>query len=145
MKEVTIYNDYNSSFSYYQEKIEELILNIFSEKHFKNIKLSVIFTKKEFLSKMKNKYFNVNQYTDVIAFNINDNKDDIDGEIYISIDDVKENAELFSESFNDEFKRVLIHGVLHLIGYEDSSKEEKIIMTNLEDKYLSEYNFKVIE
>ena len=145
MKEVTIYNDYNSSFSYYQEKIEKLILNIFSEKHFKNIKLSVIFTKKEFLSKMKNKYFNVDQYTDVIAFNINDNKDDIEGEIYISIDDVKENAELFSESFNDEFKRVLIHGVLHLIGYEDSSKEEKIIMTNLEDKYLSEYNFKVIE
>ena len=60
----------------------------------------------------------------------------MEGEIYISIDDVKENAKDYSNSFNEEFSRVLIHGILHLTGYEDDSKEKKQIMRNLEDKYL---------
>jgi len=74
----------------------------------------------------------------VIAFNLEDSNNSLDGEIYISIADVKENAKLFSQSFSQEFKRVIIHGSLHLIGYNDSTKEEVTLMRSLEDEYLLE-------
>ena len=138
MKEITIYNDYSPSFTFNQEQIKKLVLNILSKKNLINIKLSIIFTNRKFLSKMKKKYFNVNQYTDVIAFNLEDSNNSLDGEIYISIADVKENAKLFSQSFSQEFKRVIIHGSLHLIGYNDSTKEEVTLMRSLEDEYLLE-------
>ena len=136
MKEITIYNDYSPSFTFNQEQIKKLVLNILSKKKLINIKLSIIFTNRKFLSEMKKKYFNVNQYTDVIAFNLEDSSNCLDGEIYISIADVKENAKLFSQSFSQEFKRVIIHGSLHLIGYNDSTKEEVTLMRSLEDEYL---------
>jgi len=138
VKEITIYNDYSPSFTFNQEQIKKLVLNILSKKNLINIKLSIIFTNRKFLSKMKKKYFNVNQYTDVIAFNLEDSNNSLDGEIYISIADVKENAKLFSQSFSQEFKRVIIHGSLHLIGYNDSTKEEVTLMRSLEDEYLLE-------
>ena len=138
MQEITIYNDYSPSFTFNQEQIKKLVLNILSKKKLINIKLSIIFTNRKFLSEMKKKYFNVNQYTDVIAFNLEDSSNCLDGEIYISIADVKENAKLFSEPFGQEFKRVIIHGSLHLIGYNDSTKEEVTFMRSLEDEYLLE-------
>ena len=144
MKDITIYNDYSPRFSYNQEQIKKLVLNIFEEKLFLNIKLSIIFTKREFLSEMKKKYFNVNQYTDVIAFNLENNKESLDAEIYISIDDVKENAKNFSDSFEEEFKRIIIHGSLHLIGYNDTTKKEIELMRSLENKYLSKYKTETI-
>ena len=116
MKQIKIYNDYDSKFLYKSNSIKNLILNVFKEKKFKLIELSIILTNNISLSKLKKKYFNVNQFTDVIAFNFSDEKDCIEGEIYISIDDVKENAKIYSESFENEFKRVLVHGSLHLIG-----------------------------
>ncbi len=144
MNAITVYNDFDPNFLYSEEKIEKIILKVFSELTYSNIKLSIIFTKREFLSKMKNEYFNVNQYTDVIAFNFSEDKENFEGEIYISIMDVKENAELFAQSFEDEFKRVIIHGALHLIGYNDIEDKDKLIMQSMENKYLKELNFKII-
>ena len=69
----------------------------------------IILSNKVLLNKMKIDYFNVNQYTDVIAFNLSDKNKSIDGEIYISIDDVLENSMEFKQTFNNEFIRVLIH------------------------------------
>ena len=144
MKQIKIYNDYNSKFLFNSESIKNLILNVFEEKKIKLIELSIILTNNMSLSKLKKKYFNVNQFTDVIAFNLSDEKDCIEGEIYISIDDVKENAKIYSESFENEFKRVLIHGGLHLIGFEDSTEDEKQIMRNLENIFLSKFKESII-
>ena len=144
MKEITIYNDYSPSFTFNQEQIKKLVLNILSKKNLINIKLSIIFTNRKFLSEMKKKYFNVNQFTDVIAFNLSDEKDCIEGEIYISIDDVKENSKIYSESFENEFKRVLIHGSLHLVGFKDSTEDEKKIMRNLENIFLNKFKESII-
>jgi rRNA maturation RNase YbeY len=141
VKEITIYNDFNPNFSYNKEKIENILFDVLSEIDFVKIKLSIIFTNRDFLRRMKKKYFNIDQFTDVIAFNLSEEKKKLDGEIYISIDDVKENAKLFLEQFDNEFKRVVIHGALHLIGYEDSNKEEKKNMRIIEDRYLSKFNF----
>ena len=65
-----------------------------------------------------------------------DKNDPIEGEIYISFDRVKENAKEYNEKFINEFKRVIIHGCLHLIGFDDGTNEEKKEMTYLENKYL---------
>ena len=144
MKQIKIYNDYNSKFLFNSAKIKSLILNVFEEKQIKLIELSIILTNNISLSKLKKKYFNVNQFTDVIAFNLSDEKDCIEGEIYISIDDVKENSKIYSESFENEFKRVLIHGSLHLIGFNDSTEEEKQIMRNLENIFLNKFKESII-
>ena len=143
MNDITIYNDFDPSFLYSKKKIEKIILKVFSELAYSNIKLSIIFTSRVFLSKMKEKYFNVEQYTDVIAFNFSEEKEVFEGEIYISVKDVKENAKLFAQSFDNEFKRVIIHGALHLIGYNDIENKDKLIMKNMENKYLEEFNFTI--
>ena len=143
MNDITFYNDFDPKFLYNKEKIEKIILKVFSELTYSNIKLSIIFTKRDFLSKMKEKYFNVEQYTDVIAFDFSEDKETFEGEIYISIIDVKENAKLFAQSFDNEFKRVVIHGALHLVGYNDIEDKDKLMMKNMENKYLEEFNFTI--
>ena len=65
----------------------------------------------------------------------------IAGDIFISIDSVKENAKTFKTSFQDELHRVMIHGTLHLLGYPDKKKEEKALMTEKENQYLKTRSF----
>ena len=144
MKQITVYNDYDSKFSYNSESISNLVLHIFKDKKVKLNELSIILTDSISLSKLKKKYFNVNQFTDVIAFNLNNEKDCIEGEIYISIDDVKENAKIYSESFENEFKRVIIHGSLHLMGFDDSTEDEKKTMTDLENIFINKFKELII-
>jgi rRNA maturation RNase YbeY len=89
------------------------------------------------LRALKNEYFGLDVYTDVIAFNLNDASEGIEGEIYISITQINQNAKLYKTDTQTELYRVLIHGCLHLCGYEDNTDELKRIMTSKEDLYLS--------
>lgn len=77
-------------------------------------------------------------YTDVISFNYSENEI-VNGEIYIGYDTVKLNATNIDISFTEEIRRVLLHGILHLLGFDDKSEGEIKIMRKLEDKYLEEY------
>jgi len=131
-----IINDYGSNLFYNSELMSTLIEEILIQEKTKISSLSVVLSNKKYLNMLKKKYFDVDQYTDVIAFNLEDDGEQIEGEIYISIDDVLENSKLFSTSFDNEFKRVFIHGILHLIGYDDNNKKNIKIMRKLEDKYL---------
>ena len=81
------------------------------------------------------KFLNHSFYTDIISFDNSDEKI-ISGDIYISIDRVKENAIEFGEDFNQEFRRVLIHGILHFLGYKDKSKSEVLTMREAESRSL---------
>lgn len=81
-------------------------------------------------------YLNHHTLTDIITFDLSEQEGLINGEIYISIDRVKENAAKFSKSFDDELHRVLIHGILHLVGYTDKSSADKAEMRKKEDYYL---------
>ena len=118
--------------------------NLFKNQKISEAKISIILSNKFLLNKLKKNYFNVDQFTDVIAFNLEDENESIDGEIYISIDDVLNNADKYEQSFNLEFKRVLIHGALHLLGFEDNTHEKKSIMTKLENKYMALDNEDII-
>ena len=99
--------------------------------------LNYIFCSDDYLHKMNVDFLDHDTLTDIITFELGDASDDnINVEIYISIDRVKDNAISLSQEFESEFKRVLVHGLLHLCGYPDKSKEEALIMRSLEDKYI---------
>ena len=141
---IQIINDYGKTLFYKNSKIYLLIENLFINQKIKFKNISIILSNKKLLNKLKKDYFKLDQFTDVIAFNLEEENELIDGEIYISIDDVLLNASKYKVEFDLEFKRILIHGLLHLMGYDDSTKEEKIIMTNLENKYIKQNNKTVI-
>jgi len=98
--------------------------------------ITYIFCSDEYLRELNIQYLKHKTYTDIITFNYGSKKV-IEGEIYISVDRIKENAEKFGIEFNTELRRVIIHGVLHLIGYNDKSKTEKALMRKKEDTCLS--------
>ena len=81
-------------------------------------------------------YLNHDTLTDIITFSTTNNDEVISGEIYISVDRVNENSKTHSVSYNDELSRVMVHGILHLIGYGDHSDSEKKLMRSKEDYYL---------
>jgi probable rRNA maturation factor len=99
--------------------------------------LNFIFCSDNYLLKMNIDYLNHNTFTDIITFDTSDGDTSISGDIFISIDRVRENAVKFKKELDDELHRVLIHGVLHLIGYSDKSANKKSIMRGKEDAYLS--------
>ena len=107
--------------------------------------ITTIFGQDELLLSLKKQFFKKNQFTDVIAFRLNNYEEKIiEGEVYISLPRAKENAKIFGEPFEKEVVRLLTHGVLHLLGYDDSSKKSKKEMTLLEDTYLKMVNWKKI-
>lgn len=99
--------------------------------------LNYVFCTDEYLREMNIQFLKHRTYTDIITFNYNPSKTEIEGEIYISVDRVRENAETFQTDFQTELNRVIIHGVLHLLGFNDKTKAEKTAMREKEDACLS--------
>jgi probable rRNA maturation factor len=99
--------------------------------------INVIFCSDAYLSEINQQYLKHDTYTDIITFDLSLTQDAIEGEIYISIDRVKENAQAFGSDFDTELCRVIIHGVLHLSGYNDKTSREKSAMRKKEDASLS--------
>jgi len=101
--------------------------------------INYIFCNDSYLLELNKSYLNHSTLTDIITFD-NSEDDAVSGEIYISIERVKENAILFNQSFTDELCRVMIHGILHLLGNKDKSSRDKSIMRRKEDECLSHLN-----
>jgi rRNA maturation RNase YbeY len=98
--------------------------------------VSFVFCNDEYLLKLNQVYLKHQTLTDIITFDYNEN-DNISGDIFISIERVKENAKIFGNSFIDELHRVMIHGIIHLLGYEDKKSSERLAMRAKEDVCLS--------
>ena len=123
---------------------ERTTLKSFIEKLFKREKkqllnLNYIFCSDDYLLEINKQYLKHDFYTDIITFGLSEPGEPISGEIYISIDRVRENAVQFKTSLKKEIHRVIFHGALHLCGYRDKKKEEELLMRKMEDKYLSLY------
>ena len=99
--------------------------------------LNFIFCSDKYLLDINVKYLKHNFLTDVITFDLSENSNILSGDIFISIDRVKENAHSFKSNFIIELRRVMCHGLLHLIGYNDKTSEEEVIIRQKEDYYLS--------
>lgn len=121
------------------KKVTTWIKNTIKKEGATLISLNYIFCTDEYLHQMNVQFLKHDTLTDIITFNYNPSKTEIEGEIYISIDRVRENAKSFETDFQTELNRVIIHGVLHLIGYNDKNKSQKVIMREKEDTYLSLY------
>ncbi|MCB2221493.1 MAG: rRNA maturation RNase YbeY [Bacteroidetes bacterium] len=99
--------------------------------------VNIIFCSDPFLYKLNRQYLKHDTYTDIITFDLSDSSNIISGDIYISIDRIKDNAKQFETTFLHELHRVIIHGFLHLSGYKDKTKPEKQLMRSKEDICLS--------
>ena len=122
--------------------VKEIIIKILKENEISDCDISIIFGKDQLLSELKNKFFNKNQLTDVIAFRLNDyNLLKVEGELYISLPRAEENSKTYREPFTKEVSRLIIHGCLHLLGFDDDTKMNRNRMTALENKYLTNFDF----
>lgn len=99
------------------------------------INLNIIFTNDQNLLRINKKHLKHDFYTDVITFQYTEGV--VDGEIFMSIDRIKENAEELQVQFSDELHRVLAHGVLHMVGYSDKTDTEAAEIRDKEDFYLT--------
>ena len=100
--------------------------------------LSFVFCTDEYLLEVNKKFLNHDYYTDIITFDYNES-DTVSGDLIISIDRVKENALIHQCTFHLELYRVIIHGVLHLLGFSDKTEIQKKKMRELEDLCLAQY------
>jgi len=122
------------------KKVKNWIVKAILNENLKEGEVNYIFCDDNYLSELNIKYLKHNTLTDIISFDYTIGKI-ISGDIFISIERVKENAELFNTKYVDELHRVMIHGVLHYCGYKDKTDEEKIQMRSKEDYYLSLRDF----
>lgn len=102
--------------------------------------ISFIFCSDNYLLNLNKEYLSHDTFTDIITFDYTENKI-IKGDVFISIDRVNENAVKFGTALQMELKRVIIHGVLHLCGYKDKNKSDRLVMREKEDFYLEQYDF----
>jgi len=117
--------------------IRNWILETIHSEGFVLEELNFIFCSDAYLLNMNQQYLDHDTYTDVITFDNSEELKTIVGDIFISIDRIRENAAEFKRTITNELCRVMIHGTLHLLGYPDKTKTAKAIMTSKEDFYLS--------
>lgn len=102
--------------------------------------LQYIFCSDAYLLPINQQFLQHDEYTDIITFDLSPNTESpMEGEIYISIDRVRENAKVFRTTLNRELHRVIFHGALHLCGYKDKTKADQVEMRRMEDLYLKRY------
>jgi rRNA maturation RNase YbeY len=108
---------------------------------FKLRELNYIFCSDAYLLQINQQYLDHDTYTDIVTFDNSEAEGDIVGDIFISVDRIRENGAKFKTGETDELHRVIIHGALHLLGYTDKSVVTKQKMTQKEDEYLAKRNF----
>ena len=101
--------------------------------------LQYVFCSDKFLLDINTRYLNHNFYTDIISFDLSDKKGELVGDVYISIDRVKENAKTEGQLYIHELLRVIFHGALHFCGYKDKKPADVKMMRSMEDKWLKAY------
>ena len=119
--------------------LKRFIHQLFKKERKTILRLDYIFCSDDYLLKINQEFLDHDYLTDIISFDLSANHQSVTGEIYISIDRIKENARRFDTSFSNELFRVMFHGALHLCGYNDKTNHEKSLMTKKEDYYLNLY------
>lgn len=124
-----------------KSKLHDLIKSLSIELNFTVSNLEINIISGSDIHLINKSYLNHNYTTDIITFNYSNTLNQIDGEIFISIDDALYNSKKFKVTLSEELVRLVIHGILHLLGYDDQNRSDKKIMKQLENKLLSKNNF----
>lgn len=126
----------------HKRKIQSFIASIFKGENRKLNRLGYVFCSDDNLLQINRSFLQHDFYTDIITFDLSENREEIIGEVYVSVDRIKDNAKTLKVSFEDEALRVLFHGALHLCGYKDKKKADVAIMRKMEDHYITLYKSK---
>lgn len=102
--------------------------------------INVVLTSDKELLDINIKYLNTDTYTDIISFPLSEEDEIVSGDIYISIERIEENARKFKVTTEEELRRIFVHGILHLMGYDDMNTNDKRRMTRLENKFLKMFS-----
>lgn len=122
-----------------EEAISHWISNVIKSEDKKEGEINYIFCDDEYLLQINQEHLQHDYYTDIISFDYTVGNE-ISGDMFISIERVKENAVDFNVSFEEELKRVLVHGVLHYCGYKDKSEDDELLMRSKEDEKLAMFH-----
>ena len=120
-------------------RLKLFIERLFTLEKKKLANLCYIFCSDEHLLGINKDFLKHDFYTDVITFDLSSSKTETEGEVYLSVDRIKDNAKQLGVSFTEELHRVIFHGALHLCGYKDKKKADVLLMRKKEDNYLKSY------
>ena len=120
------------------ESVSALVAAVLKDAGSSTAGVQVVFGNDEYLKELKIRFFGQAVYTDVIAFNLNESDEPLEGEIYISPQRAKENSRRYHQTYRRELLRLVVHGCLHLLGHEDDTPQQEERMRVLEDHYLEE-------
>lgn len=116
--------------------LQQLLVDLFRKEGRSLDNLSVVFCSDEYLLDMNRRFLQHDYYTDILTFDLSERRHNVIGELYISVDRVRENARGMGVSAKEEMWRVIIHGSLHLCGYKDKLKKQQLLMRQKEERYL---------
>lgn len=120
-------------------RLKAFIASLFRREQQPFITMDYVFCSDKALLEINKTHLRHNYYTDIVTFNMAEPGQPVRGEVYISIDRVRDNAQDFDQTFRQELHRVIFHGALHLCGYQDKSPKDIRLMRTMEDKYLKRY------
>ena len=124
-------------FSFKERRLTSRWLRLVAESEIRRLgDISIIFCSDNYILDVNMKYLQHDYFTDIITFDYCEG-DRLSGDLFISVDSVRENAIEYGTEFEDELNRVIVHGLLHLIGYDDHSKNDIAVMRSKENYYLS--------
>lgn len=121
------------------EQISQWIIKIIRQESAKPGDVSIIFCNDTYLLSINQKYLDHDYYTDIVCFDYCEN-DTVSGDLFISIERIKENAIKYNTQFLDELHRVIIHGIFHLLGFDDKTEDERMKMRSKENGALEQIN-----
>lgn len=138
VKNLQVYSD---ELSISKRAVHSLISFLKSEFNLSISSLSISFISSSELKRLNKKYLKHNYETDIITFNYSRLKNTLDGEILISVNDAFNNAKKYKVTYSKELSLLVIHGLLHLLGFDDKEKKSKIKMRLMENNLINRYNF----
>ena len=128
----------DTNFKFNRRRLTSQWLKFTAESEIKRIgQVNIIFCSDNYILDINQRYLQHDYFTDIITFDYCEGKT-LSGDLFISVDTVRENALFYGTEFDDELNRVIVHGLLHLIGYDDHSEEDQKTMRSKEDYYLAQ-------
>lgn len=124
-----------------EESFSDWIVRIITTENFTSGELNFIFCDDAYLHKINVEYLDHDTYTDIITFDYREGNN-ISGDVFISVERIRENAEVYKTTFDAELKRVMAHGVLHIMGYKDKTDQDAVLMRNKEEEKMNMFHVK---
>jgi probable rRNA maturation factor len=135
----------SNNFKLSKRAVHNLVNELKNELNIEISSFIINFVTEEEIIDINNRFLGHNFSTDIITFNYSDSSQNIDGELYISYKEAEHNASKFRVSLKEELSRLIIHGILHLIGYDDVKKSDKLVMKRLENKLLNKFKIPLVK